>query len=277
MVTTADLYVCDPDPVAAMSALDSLSRAAADRGCTVRAAVADVTGRDTTPTDRPGWSRLSSAAGPSDVLLVRSRAELGHTAARRAPVAAALKGNGVTVTAVEPLPWETADWVRAWGRPDRPGPGAGGTPPVGGCCCVAFPALEAHTSVIRRLARRVLSGWGPLLAGLDPDVDADLLLLVVNELVTNAVTHGSDPGDPVVLTLECDRRRLCVGVEDWSSDPPRPRRSGDGDVHGRGLGLVEHVAQTWGHVPSVSRPGKKVWMSVPLDRARSSRAPAGVP
>ncbi|MFE7130815.1 ATP-binding protein [Streptomyces sp. NPDC057638] len=275
-MTTADLYVCDPDPAAAMAALDTLSRTAADRGCTVRAAVADVTGRDTTPADRPGWSRLSPIAGPSDVLLVRSRAELGRTAARRAPVAAALKRNGIVITAVEPSPWETADWLRVWGRPDRPGPDAGGTPPVGKCC-VVFPALEAHTAVIRSLARRVLTGWEPLLAERGPDVDADLLLLAVHELVTNAITHGSEPGDPVVLTLECDRRRLCAEVEDQSPNPPRPRRSQDGDVHGRGLGLVQSVTRTWGHVPAVSRPGKKVWLSIDFDRAPCSRALAGVP
>jgi anti-sigma regulatory factor (Ser/Thr protein kinase) len=93
----------------------------------------------------------------------------------------------------------------------------------------------------RQLARTALAGWG---ASGD---EMDAAVLVVSELVTNAVEHAEPP-----LVLHLHRQhadhRVWVGVTDggpaaqagaWSS-------SCAPDEHGRGLNLVEALAQAHG-------------------------------
>lgn len=88
------------------------------------------------------------------------------------------------------------------------------------------------------------------------DTNADLVALVVSELVTNAVVHGR--GDVSVdVVVADDGVRVEVADGDPLMSPARP--AGDGET-GRGLLLVSKVAQRWG----VRREpaGKVVWASV---------------
>jgi anti-sigma regulatory factor (Ser/Thr protein kinase) len=119
---------------------------------------------------------------------------------------------------------------------------------------LAVRAEPAEVGRARRWARKRLAG-----SGLDPDAPlAEALVLVVSELVTNAVVHT---GNPAVLRLVFpgDRRppRVRVEVEDASSRPPSPRHAGDEAVSGRGLELVECLCDRWGWHPEGS--GKRVW------------------
>ncbi|GLW34152.1 ATP-binding protein [Actinoplanes regularis] len=105
-------------------------------------------------------------------------------------------------------------------------------------------ALTAHLDVplhfgapgaARRAVVAVLGGWG------FRDQDwLDGAAVVVSELVTNAVRHG---GGCVALNVEADGGRVVVSVADGSSVVPR-RRDPD-EVGGRGLVLIEALAENW--------------------------------
>ncbi len=105
-------------------------------------------------------------------------------------------------------------------------------------------ALTAHLDVplhhgapgaARRAVVAVLGGWGFR----DPDW-LDAAAVVVSELVTNAVRHG---GGCIALQVEAHDRRVVVSVADGSSVVPR-RRDPD-DVGGRGIALIEALAENW--------------------------------
>ncbi len=105
--------------------------------------------------------------------------------------------------------------------------------------------------------------------GLPDAVQADILLLVT-ELVTNAVRHGgARPGAP--LRLECrqagDGLRFLVtdpGTELLSNGGPpvRPAGSMNGEAFGWGLFFVEQLAERWG--VRAAPVGTCVWFDVAL-------------
>ena len=88
-------------------------------------------------------------------------------------------------------------------------------------------------------------------------------VLVASELITNAVLHG-DGADRIAVV--CDQATVHVTVHD--SNPAVPVVCFDPDrVGGRGLRIVEQLAQQWG----VSRAGtgKKVWAILARDADRA--------
>jgi anti-sigma regulatory factor (Ser/Thr protein kinase) len=92
-------------------------------------------------------------------------------------------------------------------------------------------------------ARRALDGLGGLI---EQPLWEDLRLLVT-ELVTNGVRHGSERG-PVTVSVVAGDEKVRVEVSDCGrgfSPPaaPMPRDDGSG---GWGLQLVDRVATTWG-------------------------------
>ncbi|MEU6083837.1 ATP-binding protein [Streptomyces sp. NPDC047108] len=92
----------------------------------------------------------------------------------------------------------------------------------------------------RRLTRSVLDIWR---VGGD---DAETVVLVVSELVTNAVEHAHPP---VVLHLHRDAgSRLWVGITDGgpAADQGPWTSSCAPDEHGRGMGIVDSVAAAHG-------------------------------
>ena len=95
-------------------------------------------------------------------------------------------------------------------------------------------------------------------ARLGLDADADDLLLVVSELVTNAVRHGAPP---VRLEVSVDDDVVLVCVADGSPRPPESRTADDHAEGGRGMTLVELLASA--HGVQALPPGKTVWASLP--------------
>lgn len=86
----------------------------------------------------------------------------------------------------------------------------------------------------------------------------DVALLLVSELVTNAVRHGRPP---IEVEVECQGSHgLAVHVSDGGSGSPTViDLTPDADAEGgRGLAIVETLADSWGVSPS-GRGGKSVW------------------
>ncbi|MGW6446596.1 ATP-binding protein [Lentzea sp. NPDC055074] len=94
-------------------------------------------------------------------------------------------------------------------------------------------------ALARDFARRVTSTCG--YRGSHADV-----VLVVNELITNAVCHGS--GCPVVRIFGGEEKVL-VEVSDYAAARPEPR------ADGWGIQLVATLGESWG---VVERAGQKV-------------------
>ena len=117
-----------------------------------------------------------------------------------------------------------------------------------------FDAVPESAAKARRSARTVMTAWD--LPGLTEDVD-----LVVSELVTNALLHtGLGPGGepaPVRLELELAEGALTCRVVDSSPLPPQPEEADHDAESGRGLILVEALANAWDweDLPE----GKAVW------------------
>jgi hypothetical protein len=97
----------------------------------------------------------------------------------------------------------------------------------------------------------------------------DDVLIVVSELVTNAVIHGQ--GTITVLVGIADGGMVAVGVRD--EGPGRPRLEGvdDASPRGRGIAMVASIARDWGVLQDPAG-GKMVWCllangpKVPTDR-----------
>ncbi|MEU6542872.1 ATP-binding protein [Streptomyces sp. NPDC046859] len=124
----------------------------------------------------------------------------------------------------------------------------------------------AEVGRARRWARSRLAG-----SGIEVDEPlAETLILLVSELVTNAVVHT---GCPAVLRLSLpeapqDSSTVRLEVADRSGRAPVPRCA-DGDATGgRGLALVDGLADRWGWTSDGA--GKRIWCE--LDRGGESDA-----
>lgn len=115
----------------------------------------------------------------------------------------------------------------------------------------------AEVGRARRWARSRLAGSG---IGVDEPL-AETLILLVSELVTNAVVHT---GCPAVLRLSLpgggEAATVRLEVADSSGRPPVPRHADGDDTNGRGLELVDGLADRWGWNPEGA--GKRIWCEV---------------
>ncbi|MCS0638411.1 ATP-binding protein [Streptomyces sp. LP05-1] len=80
----------------------------------------------------------------------------------------------------------------------------------------------------------------PWTAGAPETVDA--VLLTVSELITNAHVHAHSNAQ---LVLTWDSRCLHVSVHDSGPGLPSPRRPDTVSPHGRGLAIVDALADSW--------------------------------
>ncbi len=100
-------------------------------------------------------------------------------------------------------------------------------------------------------------------AGVDGDV-VDTAVLLTSELVSNAVTHGR--GGPV-LGLSLQGGSLRVTVADHEGALPRVAPLDVAASGGRGMLLVEELADAWG-VDRIPGDGKRVWFRLGLSPSR---------
>ncbi|MFL6127562.1 MAG: ATP-binding protein [Mycobacteriales bacterium] len=106
-------------------------------------------------------------------------------------------------------------------------------------------------------ARRAMSSAAELWR-LDREM-TEIALLLVSELATNAIRHGSPP---VRLSLRLYADRLRVEVADGSPTLPHLARPGPDRPGGRGLQIVQQLAARWGSQASRSPLGKTVWFEL---------------
>jgi anti-sigma regulatory factor (Ser/Thr protein kinase) len=85
----------------------------------------------------------------------------------------------------------------------------------------------------------------------------DVVALLVSEVVTNAVLHARSE---VTLTVRIDNQSVRVEVADRSAAVPEQRPFTDDAVTGRGMYLVEQLADHWGTDPAAD--GKVVWFEL---------------
>ncbi|MBW5423038.1 ATP-binding protein, partial [Streptomyces sp. BG9H] len=110
---------------------------------------------------------------------------------------------------------------------------------------------EARGFVITSLKR-----WGVTGA------EAEDIRLCVSELATNALHHGTRRGHGFLVRLRVDEDSVRLEVhesQDVSPDqPPHMREAADTETAGRGLSIVDALADEWG-VDERSPFGKIVW------------------
>lgn len=129
-------------------------------------------------------------------------------------------------------------------------------------------AARAGATEIRRSVRRAdLKAVGEVRGALRELVrhhcraeTSDVAELLVTELVTNALVH-TEQGAEVSVTLVAARLR--VEVRDFNARRPTPYvTSADDGTHGRGLVLVQALADAWGVDPLARGRGKVVWFEL---------------
>ncbi len=103
----------------------------------------------------------------------------------------------------------------------------------------------------RREVRELLQHWGR-------PGRSQIAELLTSELVTNALVHTDDEA---VLTAVVGPGVLRVEVRDFMACRPHLRApDADSDTHGRGLLLVQSLADAWGVRPH--KVGKSVWFEL---------------
>lgn len=91
------------------------------------------------------------------------------------------------------------------------------------------------------------------------DADVDTAILLVSEVVTNAVLHARSD---FLLAVDDFGVRARIAVTDGSPVPPRLHNFAVESATGRGLRLLDQLALRWGVDPGDGGHGKVVWFEV---------------
>ncbi|KUL48343.1 hypothetical protein ADL22_09535 [Streptomyces sp. NRRL F-4489] len=135
------------------------------------------------------------------------------------------------------------------------------------------PALESSVPQARHAVRDLLAEQrAPVAAG-----TLDALLLIVSELVTNAVRHAALLSPHIAVQLGIGAGWLRIAVEDGHPYRPKALEADEGDVGGRGLWLVKVLTAEAGGkcgVEHTADGGKAIWAELPLAPPATSPPPA---
>ncbi|MEU3612746.1 SpoIIE family protein phosphatase [Streptomyces sp. NPDC006872] len=140
---------------------------------------------------------------------------------------------------------------------------------AGGCGPGAAPPVEQpvrrsvltvaqaepeQISVARQQLRELLHDW-------TCEDQLDSAVLLVSETLTNVLVHTDADALLVAEVIGTPgERRLRIEVTDTSDDLPHKRRPGELASSGRGLVLIELLADTWGVAPRGE--GKSIWFEL---------------
>jgi anti-sigma regulatory factor (Ser/Thr protein kinase) len=113
-----------------------------------------------------------------------------------------------------------------------------------------LPPSGQAPGLARQAARDALAAWRL-------EELTETAVLLVSELVTNAIQHASTDGSVIVLRLETTGDWLRIEVHDADPGEPAPRLPTGLAESGFGLVLVEAMADKWGVRQTGN--GKAVW------------------
>ncbi|MFJ7042087.1 SpoIIE family protein phosphatase [Streptomyces sp. NPDC101112] len=137
-------------------------------------------------------------------------------------------------------------------------------PPVRRTALTVAQAEPERIAGARQQVRELLHDWSC------PD-QVDSAVLLVSEMLTNVLVHtDADALLVVEMTGEGGKRRMRIEVTDASDDLPHKRRPGELASSGRGLVLMDVLADAWGVDPRGD--GKSIWFEL-----HEPSRPAGPP
>jgi anti-sigma regulatory factor (Ser/Thr protein kinase) len=118
----------------------------------------------------------------------------------------------------------------------------------------SFPAVPESTRAARRF---VLQAAGDV----PPDL-RDAIAVMAAELAMNAVQHARTQFE---VTIERAATTMRVEVTDSGEDRPTARpMPPPQSLRGRGLPIVDSLADAWGVTPSPHGPGKSIWFQIDI-------------
>jgi len=131
------------------------------------------------------------------------------------------------------------------------------------CTTWRLPDDSAALGHARELVRKTFAAWGL-------GEQTELAELVVTELATNALRHGTGPID---ISLSYSGNDLRTEVHDHGAGRPVRRQTTADDEQGRGLELIDALIDLSGGarglVDDTDGPGKTVYVVLSLDSAQA--------
>jgi anti-sigma regulatory factor (Ser/Thr protein kinase) len=171
------------------------------------------------------------------------------------------------------------------GRGHGPRPAGGADAPAGhgppdplpyeGVWRFTAPAVDASVPQARHAVRDLLLRQG--VPASDDLVHG--LLLIVSELVTNAVRHAALLSPMLAVEVAVGAEWVRVSVEDNHPYRPTALETDHGRTGGRGLLLVREIAREAGGMCDVEHTasgGKVIWAALPLKPLTSPRGPSAL-
>jgi anti-sigma regulatory factor (Ser/Thr protein kinase) len=116
----------------------------------------------------------------------------------------------------------------------------------------SFDHTPESVPLARRFAADTLRGA--------PEDAVDAVAMMVSELASNCIRH-TESGFKLEISLTAHEIR--VEATDRGSDQPRMRTAEPTDPDGRGLQIIDMLAETWGTEPQPGQ-GKTVWFTVAI-------------
>jgi serine/threonine-protein kinase RsbW len=127
-----------------------------------------------------------------------------------------------------------------------------------------FPNEAVSVSEARRYTLAAVEGLSPQLA--------DAVAVMVSELAANAVRHT---GSHFTVTIDRSPELIRIAVTDVGSGSPIVKNPEPVEPSGRGLQIVQALADDWGVVPASEPPGKTVWFTIAVDPGLEQQSRAG--
>ncbi|QEV22661.1 MULTISPECIES: ATP-binding protein [Streptomyces] len=149
------------------------------------------------------------------------------------------------------------------GRGSGPLPRGDGQAPYEGVWRFTAPAVDASVPQARHAVRDLLARQG--VPASDDLIEG--LLLIVSELVTNAVRHAALLSPMLAVEVAVGAEWVRVSVEDDHPYRPTALVADHGQTGGRGLLIVREITQEAGgacDVEHTASGGKVIWAALPL-------------
>lgn len=117
-----------------------------------------------------------------------------------------------------------------------------------------FPVAPASVTSARRFVQEHLDGTPPEIA--------DAVAVMTSELATNSVRHAESDFE---VAVDRTPDKIRIAVTDRGAGLPIVRALEPDGLSGRGLYIVEQLADDWGVTPATGGDAKTVWFTVSLD------------